>query len=476
MHRRILAICAIAALLSACEDLQGAFLARLPFAQQAGLLPSPVPAGIPEDSPLAGADGQSVEPFEGIHGQVCVVGQAIDLPSGTRDAPYQWRLVDRDAKHADLHGNRLVPRVPGGLALAVTSHGQTAYVFDAVKSSADLVRPFKSPYRVPPKPRFPQPVVASDETTWSKLWSTVYGEFDTRVGNFPPPVPPYPLVDFPSRSVLLTNVDVETFQPPMPVVTSVDGSVVHIAVPDARLPGERDPYAPAGGTPQQDLTGMRGPTTCAFDLPALPANVQVVIEPFPEAALVPVGAPTPAPATPIPPSTAPIVVPSGGPYVTPVPLPPDPNSPPPQYPPRGMEGFSNIGTTYFQAWVPNMAFAFDSKPGAPGQVSGEVWSDGHPGLSFLVSWEPPQGTLADAAQALASQASSTAQPDTWGNLSAYTIRRDGTIQGRSATGYYRLADHMGMRFTLSITAYRDVSNYDTLAKQGELIAQGWSWK
>lgn len=249
--------------------------------------------------PAGPATLPEIDAFKGVEGRALTVGLPLTLPTGWVGEPLTWSIAPRSAGRAEIEDGKLWPLAPGPLVLEVRAGEKLGYVLHAVQPDPPLTRPLAGPYFPQGAHGFTAPAVASDEADWQTLWARLWGPSGPLPSpspvngltppTAPPPPPPRPAIAFPGRSVLVVDVDVQAHQASTPVVTSIAGGVVQVVVPDARVPGRPDPYAPRTalpGEPVPDLGPFRGPRSVVFDLPALPPVVTVEVAPFPEAAAV----------------------------------------------------------------------------------------------------------------------------------------------------------------------------------------------
>lgn len=262
-----------AAMIAACQA------PGIPSPSEPSASPSPRPSvhGTTNPGPI--------DAFRHLRGRVLIVGEAHALEAGTAEAPITWRLVDHDRDRATLaeDAGSLTPLVPGGLTLEAREGDRRAWVHFAVLASRDLDRAYFS-NSAPSHPAFPEPVVVRDAATWGRVWAGWV--WASRMASWSPPPsaspgePPPPLIPpppaeapgiaFPDRAVLLVDVQARSAQPTRPVVTHVEGSLIHLAVPDVQF---------------EDTARPERMTTsgCAFDLPAPAAGASVRLAPFAEA-------------------------------------------------------------------------------------------------------------------------------------------------------------------------------------------------
>lgn len=245
--------------------------------------------GCPTGEPLPTPD-----PFASVEGRTLTVGQPFTLPAGWVGEPLTWTLGARTANRAELSGLTLRPLAPGALVLEARAGDRTAYVLHAIQPAQPVARPIQGPYFPSGVSGLQAPAVAHDQAAWERLWGTLWappGPLTSPNGEptSPPPPPPAPAIDFNGRSVLVWRIDVQAHQQGQPVVTGVEGGTVQVVVPDARVPGRPDPYAPpsaAPGQPVPDFGPMRGLRPLILDLPRLPEGPTVEVDAFPEAGLV----------------------------------------------------------------------------------------------------------------------------------------------------------------------------------------------
>lgn len=262
----------------------------------ASAAPEPVVEG--SRSPVAGgtsAPGSQdypVDPLGDIRGQVLTVDSLVVLPTlaGNPPTSLAWQVDAGDRDKVALADNRLTPLKPGALRLTVTANGRTLRVLHAVKAAAgDGQAALDTPFIGGSRADFPTPEVIQDDARWKAVWEDSYlppqDVLDKikAVPTGPPPAPPRPQVDFGRRSVLAVNLAVTSHQQlSEPVVTHIEGPVVHVVAPDRWDPGlvPPSPTPVPSGAPPVPPPMPKSATPYFFDVPKLPAQVEVKVEGF----------------------------------------------------------------------------------------------------------------------------------------------------------------------------------------------------
>lgn len=284
---------------AACAVVPGQQRADAPTSAAALAAPAPVATGLGPALPEDAGDAEAY-PGDQLGARACAVDIPVDLEPGGPNEPLTWRVLPRDADRARVEpghvappadpakarlrtGQVLIARAPGAVTLEATAPGgRRAFVQFAAFRASDVQGPVDFPFADVLAPIFPRPLVIRDLETWQGTFLAWWRASDPDlVGDVQPPPPAPGGIAFPHRNLLL--VDLET---PFgrfghsPIVTHIEDGVVHVAVPEGF---EDAPKRPATSPPPFVRADQARPRQAwAFNLPTLPAGVQVHIAPFPE--------------------------------------------------------------------------------------------------------------------------------------------------------------------------------------------------
>lgn len=163
----------------------------------------------------------SPQPFAHISPAVLTVGQATTLPTSDAGVPLSWRLQPGEALAA-LDGARLTAKAPGGLQLTASEGGQDRAVVDAIVRGDEL--PLNA--AAIPATKLDDVQVISSAADWERLWFP-QGKPSAGPDHPAPLTPALPEVDFSTRCLVGASFPSSV----RPVVTSIDGTTVHLTVP-----------------------------------------------------------------------------------------------------------------------------------------------------------------------------------------------------------------------------------------------------
>jgi hypothetical protein len=462
MRTRLPIWLAAAALLAACST---------PLAR-------PAPGGGPPEylapSGFVFTDMDALNIHHGLRGTVLPLGEPFSLPIGHSGYGITWRVAARDHERARIIYNQtLYPHVPGGLTLEAHMGGHVTYLHFAVQAKGmdnGLARTFATLPEAS-EPQFPVPLVVRDRDVWARFWPAWWQRLGgvtlvppspatTPIETPPPPVvaspgsalpPQVPHVAFQTRSVLFADVDVRSHFYARPVVTHIEGDVVHLAVPDGAYPP--NPHLPS------EPPTWRGVRPYAFELPKVPAGATLQLAPFPEAQ-------SPSRLT----STLTT-------YEVPFPVPSAAFTRPP-----GLDDvrFAELNTGLFRVFWPADPET-DLAPGARrGRIHSEVRVGDRPAWTATLSWQPATASdpvrAAEAAAREAGWLKSPAEPVYWQGHPGHVLRRQGALDGRPVTGAVYLVTYDDHHLTFELSTYGDVPKAEALAGIEKAVMANWRWR
>jgi hypothetical protein len=121
--------------------------------------------------------------------------------------------------------------------------------------------------------------------------------------------------------------------------------------------------------------------------------------------------------------------------------------------------------------------------GGGGKIYSPINDNGQLGWEGTVLWQPVDTTsLEQAAQAVeaserqAGTLVGTVTDVDWAGVPAKLIRRGGTLNGRPFSGAMYMAEHQGIRVSLTINSYADVPRADAFKGIETSILTGWRWR
>lgn len=450
MRTRLPLWLAAAALLAACAPGPATSTAT-----GAAVMPPP-----PSDLPQSGVSPVP-QLFDGWDGRAIDLNQPAGLPRLADGPAIAWKLVDRDRDKGRIEGGFLYPTAPGGLTVEGQAAGRKAYMHFAVRGvqptgGGDLYAPLEEGTRVA---LFPRPVIVRDRDVWARFWAG----WSRAVYDAPRPAPEpgvqpaargaffvgsAPLVDFRTSSLLFVDLAMPGDYPP--VVTHVEGRVIHLAHPDG-----------AGETPTawptHDPATMK-PRTFVFRVPAVPAGATVVFDAFPESARHPrLAAGDEAAEMPFP------VAPLG--FAPPTAL--------------GPVRFSEVSAPMFRVHLP--AANGGLRREAP--IRSVLWDGDRPAWIATITWTAIEGDgwqnptgAAEAAEREAGTLAGPAAPFYWLGVAGHKIPRAGAVDGRPMTGALYVATHEGRQIRFQVTAFSDVAQPERYAGIEAAVLANWRWR
>lgn len=463
MRTRLPIWLAAAALLAACR-------APLELPVEGGPAQSFGPAG------FVYSDWEALYVHHHLRGEVLPVGEPFTLQIGHSGYGITWRVATRDQERARIVDNlTLYPYVPGGLTLEATLGGYTTFVHFAVQAKGMGNRLAKTLATLPEAQgaQFPVPLVVRDRDVWDRFWPvwwhrlggiTLVPPPSPAPNETPPPAviapagsglpPEVPPVTFQNRSVLFADVDVRSHYNSRPVVTHIEGDVVHLAVPDGVYPpAPADPYA----SPEPPT--WRGVRPYTFELPKVPAGATLKMAPFPEA------------------SAASRLSSTLTTYEAPFPVPSAAFAQPPKL---DDVRFAEVHAGLFRVFWPADNETQVDAGTRSGRIHSEMRVGDRPAWTATVTWQPANGTdpvrAAESADREAGLRKGPVEPYYWQGHPGHVLRRAGTIDGRPVSGAVYLTTYEERHVKLEFTTYDDLPKAEALSGIAPAVLANWRWR
>jgi hypothetical protein len=358
------------------------------------------------------------------------------------------------------------------LTLEATMRGYTTFVHFAVQAKGMDNGLAKTLATLPEATgaQFPVPLVVRERDVWARLWPVWW----QRLGGItlvpppslepiqtPPPAvaasptsalpPKVPHVAFQSRSVLFADVDVRSHYHSRPVVTHIQGNVVHLAVPDGVYPP--DPYT----SPEPPT--WRGVRPYTFELPKVPAGATLQMAPFPEAQSASR-------------LTSPLTT-----YEVPFPVPSAAFARPPKL---DDVRFAEVQTGLFRVFWPADPETQVEPSARHGRIHSAIRVGDRLAWTATVSWQPATGAdpvrVAEAAEHEAGLRKGPAEPFYWQGHPGHVLHRRGKIDGRPVTGAVYLVTYDDHHVKFEVTTYDDLSKAEALAGIEKAVMANWRWR
>jgi hypothetical protein len=396
--------------------------------------------------------------FDGWTGSELRVNSPVGLPQVPGGPTVTWRVLDRDREKGRIEGGHLIPTAPGGLTLEGQAGGRKGYIHFAVCEAQPTGVVGQMPYDPTEAPvaLFPRPVIVRDPDVWARFWPgwsrVVHQASQTSEAFFPGMAP---AVDFHTTALLFVDLQLPGYVPSRPVITHVDGSVIHLAMPSGA--GEQPVVGPVH---DPHLPRVR---TYVFSVPTVPRGATVQFDAFPEAGEHP--RVLAAEET----DSLPFAVPSPG-----------------FNPPAGLTdvSYAEARTPIFRVHLPAEEGEFPRRSGREGTLRSMLMIGDRTAWSATATWTSitEQDAWADPVletEAAAREAGTLAGPSDivyWNGVTGYRIPRAGHVGGRPMTGATYVTSYEGRRVRFEVTAFSDVPQPERYAELAAAILADWRWR
>lgn len=424
------------------------------------------------------SDEEALYVHHSLRGDVLPVGEPFTLQIGHYGYGITWRVAARDRERARIVDNTtLYPYVPGGLTLEAQSSGYTTFVHFAVQAKGIGNRLAKTLTTLPEAQgaQFPVPLVVRDRDVWDRFWPvwwhrlggiTLVPPASVAPYETPPPAaiaptgsglpPEVPPVAFQNRSVLFADVDVRSHYSSRPVVTHIEGNVVHLAVPDGAYP-PAPAIEPFMASPEPPT--WRGVRPYTFELPKVPAGATLRLAPFPEA------------------SAASRLSSTLSTYEVPFPVPSAAFARPPKL---DDVRFAEVHAGLFRVfWPADNETQVDASTRS-GRIHSEIRVGDRTAWTATVTWQPANGVdllrTAESAEREAGLRKGPAEPYYWQGHPGHVLPRGGTIDGRPVSGAVYLVTYEERHVKLEVTTYDDLPKAEALSGIAPAVLANWRWR